>query len=170
MGGHCIPVDPFYLTWKARQFGFETRFIELAGAMNESMPAYVVRTAERALEREGKSLRGARVLVLGVAYKRDVDDLRESPALTILELLQRAGAEAAYNDPFFAHVGSGRKYDLRMASTPLERLGEFDCAIIVTDHTSYDYASIVRESKLVIDSRNATRHVSLPDRLKVVRC
>ena len=170
VGGHCIPVDPFYLTWKARQFGFETRFIELAGAMNESMPAYVVRTAERALEREGKSLRGARVLVLGVAYKRDVDDLRESPALTILSLLQRAGAEAAYNDPFFAHVGSGRRYDLRMASTPLERLGEFDCTIIVTDHTSYDYARIVRESKLVIDSRNATRHVPLPDRARVVRC
>ena len=134
------------------------------------MPAYVVRTAERALEREGKALRGARVLVLGVAYKRDVDDLRESPALTILSLLQRAGAEAAYNDPFFAHVGSGRKYDLRMASTPLDRLGEFDCCIVVTDHTSYDYARIVAESKLVIDSRNATRHLPPPDRMKVVRC
>ena len=179
VGGHCIPVDPFYLTWKARQFGFETRFIELAGAMNESMPAYVVRTAERALERgtpaqagsperPGIPLRGARVLVLGIAYKRDVDDLRESPALTILSLLQRAGAHVAYNDPFFPHVGSGRKYDLRIASTPLTELSTFDCTIIVTDHTTYDYAQIVAASHLVIDSRNATRH--LPPSPKVVRC
>ncbi len=167
VGGHCIPVDPFYLTWKARQFGFETRFIELAGAMNESMPAYVVRTAERALERAGVRLRGARVLVLGVAYKRDVDDLRESPALTILELLQRAGAEVAYNDPFFPHVGSGRKYDLRMESTGLERVGEFDCVMIVTDHSSYDYGAIVREARLVVDSRNATRGIAGEN---VVRC
>ena len=181
VGGHCIPVDPFYLTWKARQFGFETRFIELAGAMNESMPAYVVRTAERALERgtpaqagsperPGIPLRGARVLVLGIAYKRDVDDLRESPALTILSLLQRAGAHVAYNDPFFPTVGSGRKYDLRMASTPLDRLPEFDCTIIVTDHSTYNYPEIVAASKLVIDSRNATRHIPLPDAAKIVRC
>ena len=170
VGGHCIPVDPFYLTWKARQFGFETRFIELAGAMNESMPAYVVQTADRALERAGLSLRGAKVLVLGVAYKRDVDDLRESPALTILELLQRAGASVAYNDPYFPHVGSGRKYDLRMASTPLTELPQFDCVIIVTDHSAYDYTEIIRKSRLVIDTRNATRHIPPPDAAKVVRC
>ena len=170
VGGHCIPVDPFYLTWKARQFGFETKFVELAGAMNESMPAYVVQTTERALQRAAKPLRGAKVLVLGVAYKRDVDDLRESPALTILELLQRAGAHVAYNDPFFPTVGSGRKYDLRMASTPLDRLAEFDCAIIVTDHSAYDYDRIVAESNLVIDSRNATRAIAMPAAAKIVRC
>ena len=136
--------------------------------MNESMPAYVVKTAERALERAGVMLAGAKVMVLGVAYKRDVDDLRESPALTILELLQRAGAEVAYNDPYFAQVGTGRKYDLRMVSTSLERLGEFDCTIIVTDHSVYDYGQIVRDSRLVIDSRNATRGVQ--GATNVVRC
>ena len=167
VGGHCIPVDPFYLSWKARQLGFETKFIELAGATNEAMPAYVVTTAERALARTGLSLAKAKVLVLGVAYKRDVDDLRESPALTVIELLRRAGAEVSYNDPFFPVVGSGRKYDLRMASTPLERVAEFDCVMILTDHSEYDYAKIVREAKLVIDSRNATK---LIESAKIVRC
>ena len=167
VGGHCIPVDPFYLSWKARQLGFETKFIELAGATNEAMPAYVVATAARALERVGKDLAGAKVLVLGVAYKRDVDDLRESPALTVIELLRRGGAAVSYNDPYFPAVGSGRKYDLRMASTPLERVGEFDCLMILTDHSEYDYVRIVREAKLVIDSRNATK---LIDSDKIVRC
>ena len=170
MGGHCIPVDPFYLTWKAKQFGFETKFIELAGAMNEAMPAYVVKTAERALERNGVALAAASVLVLGVAYKRDVDDLRESPALTVIELLRKAGARVEYNDPFFAWVGSGRRYEIRMQSTPLEELGRFDCVVIVTDHSSYDYARIVRESRLVVDSRNATRSIEGVDSAKIVRC
>jgi len=168
VGGHCIPVDPFYLTWKARQFGFETKFIELAGAMNESMPAYVVKTAERALERNGVNLRDAEVLVLGVAYKRDVDDLRESPSLTVINLLRDAGATVAYNDPYFPRVGSGRKYDLKMESTPLDQLGRFDCVLIMTDHSAYDYVRIVAESRLVIDSRNATR--AIPASAKVVRC
>lgn len=167
VGGHCIPVDPFYLTWKARQFGFETKFIELAGAMNESMPAYVVRTAERALERASITLRGAQVLVLGVAYKRDVDDLRESPALTVIDLLRVAGANVAYNDPFFPRVGTGRHYDLQMESTPLEHLDRFDCVLIITDHSAYDYAAIVDASRLVIDSRNATRSLASA---KIVRC
>lgn len=167
VGGHCIPVDPFYLTWKAKQFGFETKFIELAGAMNESMPAYVVKTAERALERNGTALKGANLLVLGVAYKRDVDDLRESPALTIIELLRGAGAEVSYNDPFFPRVGAGRKYALQMESTPLEDLGRFDGVLIVTDHSSYDFSRIVEQAKLVIDSRNATRQIDSP---KIVRC
>ena len=170
VGGHCIPVDPFYLTWKAKQFGFETKFIELAGAMNEAMPAYVVKTAERALERNGVALADASVLVLGVAYKRDVDDLRESPALTVIELLRKAGARVEYNDPFFAWVGSGRRYEIRMQSTPLEELGRFDCVVIVTDHSSYDYARIVRESRLVVDSRNATRSIEGVDSAKIVRC
>ncbi len=167
VGGHCIPVDPFYLTWKAEQYGLSTRFIELAGEVNESMPLYVVETAARALERNGVALKGAKVLVLGVAYKRDVDDLRESPSLTIIELLQKAGAEVAYNDPFFPEVGRGRKYALNLTSTPLSDLAEFDCVVIATDHSEYNYEKIVAESRLVIDSRNATRGY---DSEKIVRC
>jgi UDP-N-acetyl-D-glucosamine dehydrogenase len=167
VGGHCIPVDPFYLTWKARQFGFETKFIELAGAMNEAMPAYVVKTAECALERNGTALKGAKVLVLGVAYKRDVDDLRESPSLTIIELLRAGGAHVSYNDPFFDRVGTGRKYDLQMESTPLTDLASFDCVLIATDHSVYNYETIVADSRLVIDSRNATRSIVSP---RIVRC
>lgn len=167
VGGHCIPVDPFYLSWKAKQFGFATRFIELAGEVNESMPAYVVETIRRALERAGTPLRGASVLVLGVAYKRDVDDLRESPALQILEILQKEGARVDYNDPFFPKVGRGRHYSLNMESTPLENLERFDCVLIVTDHSEYDYERIVRDAKLVVDSRNATRSIKSD---KIVRC
>ncbi len=167
VGGHCIPVDPFYLTWKAKQFGFETKFIELAGEVNESMPAYVVQTTRRALERGGKLLKGARVLVLGVAYKRDVDDLRESPALTVMQLLLVAGAEVAYNDPYFPRVGTGRRYALQMESTPLEQIRHFDCVLILTDHSAYDFEKIVAEAQLVIDSRNATRSIHSP---KVVHC
>ena len=167
VGGHCIPVDPFYLSWKAEQYGFSTRFIELAGEVNESMPLYVVQTAARALERKGILLSDARVLVLGVAYKRDVDDLRESPSLTIIELLQKAGAKVAYNDPFFETVGHGRKYALNLTSTPLTELSTFDCVLIATDHSSYDYESIVEQSRLVVDSRNATRACDSP---RIVRC
>ena len=170
VGGHCIPVDPFYLTWKARQFGFETRFIELAGAMNESMPAYVVQTTRRALERAGLTLAGSKVLVLGVSYKKDVDDLRESPALIILDLLQRAGAHVAYNDPYFPHVGSGRHYDLQMNSTPLTDLERFACTLIVTDHSTYNYEQIVANANLVIDTRNATRNLPPHLQAKVTRC
>jgi UDP-N-acetyl-D-glucosamine dehydrogenase len=167
VGGHCIPVDPFYLTWKAKQFGFETRFIALAGEVNESMPGYVVKATESALKRAGLLITGATVLVLGVAYKRDVDDLRESPALTIIELLQEAGAFVSYNDPFFPKVGQGRKYRLHMKSTPLDRIPEFDCVLIATDHSAYDYEAIVQASKLVIDTRNATRGIVSE---KIVRC
>ena len=167
VGGHCIPVDPFYLTWKAKQFGFRTRFIELAGEVNESMPAYVVETARRALERAGQTLTGAKVLVLGVAYKRDVDDLRESPALTVIQLLLAAGAEVAYNDPYFPRVGAGRRYALQMESTPLEQVGRFDCVLILTDHSVYDFPKIVAGARLVIDSRNATKSIVSA---KIVRC
>lgn len=167
VGGHCIPVDPFYLSWKAEQYGFSTRFIELAGEVNESMPGYVVQTAKRALERQGVALPGAKVLVLGVAYKSDVDDLRESPSLTIIELLKREGAEVAYNDPFFPTVGHGRKYALNLASTPLDNVDSFDCVLIATDHSAYDYETIVNASRLVVDSRNATKALVSP---KIVRC
>jgi UDP-N-acetyl-D-glucosamine dehydrogenase len=166
-GGHCIPVDPFYLSWRAEQLGFPTRFIELAGEVNESMPRAVVETVERQLQAAGCGLSGSPVLVLGVAYKRDVDDLRESPALVVIDMLRHAGAKVEYNDPYFPAIGRGRHYDLGMKSTPLEELGRFDCVVIVTDHSSYDYAAIVRESRLVVDSRNATRGIASP---KIVRC
>jgi UDP-N-acetyl-D-glucosamine dehydrogenase len=167
VGGHCIPVDPFYLSWRAEQLGFPTRFIELAGEVNESMPRAVVETVERQLQAAGCGLSGSPVLVLGVAYKRDVDDLRESPALVVIDMLRHAGAKVEYNDPYFPAIGRGRHYDLGMKSTPLEELGRFDCVVIVTDHSSYDYAAIVRESRLVVDSRNATRGIASP---KIVRC
>ena len=167
LGGHCIPVDPYYLSWKAKEFDFQARFIELAGDVNTAMPYHVVASVSGALNREKKALNGAKVLVLGVAYKKDIDDLRESPSLTIIELLQHEGAEVSYNDPYVAFVGKGRKYDLQMKSTPLDNLGQYDCVLIVTDHSDYDYARIVRESKLVVDSRNATRGIHAPN---IVRC
>jgi UDP-N-acetyl-D-glucosamine dehydrogenase len=167
LGGHCIPIDPFYLSWRARQFGFATRFIELAGEVNEAMPQHVLDTLTAALQAHGTALAGAKVLVLGVAYKKDVDDLRESPALVIIEMLRVAGAAVSYNDPFFPRVGSGRKYDLQMESAPLTDLAAYDCVLIVTDHSSYDYAEIVAGSRLVIDTRNATRGIVSP---KIIRC
>lgn len=167
LGGHCIPIDPFYLSWKAKQYDFHTRFIELAGEINGQMPYYVVDATAAALNEHRKPLKGSRVLVLGMAYKRDIDDLRESPSLTIIELLQRRGALVEYNDPFFPTVGRGRHYDLHMKSTPLDKIGEYDCVIIVTDHSSYDYKAIVREAQLVVDTRNATRGIDSP---KIIRC
>jgi UDP-N-acetyl-D-glucosamine dehydrogenase len=167
IGGHCIPLDPFYLSWKAREFDFHTRFIELAGEINLSMPYHIVRFTSEALNRQKKALNGSTVLVLGMAYKKDVDDLRESPSLTIVELLQKEGAQVSYNDPYFPFVGRGRKYDLQMSNTPLDEVGNFDCVVIVTDHSDYDYEKIVREAKLVIDTRNATRGISAGN---IVRC
>jgi UDP-N-acetyl-D-glucosamine dehydrogenase len=131
------------------------------------MPYYVVDETAAALNERRKPLKGSRVLVLGMAYKRDIDDLRESPSLTIIELLQRRGALVDYNDPFFPTVGRGRHYDLHMRSTPLEKIAEYDCVLIVTDHSSYDYAAIVRDGQLVVDTRNATRGIDSP---KIVRC
>jgi len=167
LGGHCIPVDPFYLSWKAKEWDFRTRFIELAGEINTNMPYHVIESVAKALNRQKKAVNGSKVLVLGVAYKRDIDDLRESPALTIIELLQKEGAEVSYNDPYFPEVGRGRKYDLQMKCAPLDNLGAYDCVLIVTDHSDYDYAKIVRESKLVVDTRNATKGISSS---KIVPC
>jgi UDP-N-acetyl-D-glucosamine dehydrogenase len=167
LGGHCIPVDPFYLSWKAKEWDFHTRFIELAGEINSNMPYHVIESVVKALNREKKALNGAKVLVLGVAYKRDIDDLRESPALTIIELLQKDGAQVSYNDPYFPTVGKGRKYDLQMKCAPLENLGQYDCTLIVTDHSDYDYAKIVEQSQLVVDTRNATKGIRNP---KIVHC
>ncbi len=160
LGGHCIPIDPFYLSWKAKQFDFRTRFIELAGEVNLAMPYYVIEKTAFALNEFRKCLKGAHVLVLGVAYKRDIDDLRESPSLTIIELLRKAGVHVAYNDPFFPKVGRGRHYDLNMTCSPLNDLAQYDAVIIVTDHSSYDYPRIVAESKIVVDTRNATKGIT----------
>lgn len=167
LGGHCIPIDPFYLSWKARQFDFHTRFIELAGEVNSYMPYFVLEQTTGALNEHGKPLKGSKVMVLGVAYKKDVDDLRESPALTIIELLRKRGAKVFYNDPYFARVGQGRHYDLNMENTPVDELGQYDAVLIVTDHSDYDYERIVRESKLVVDTRNATRGIKSD---KIVHC
>jgi UDP-N-acetyl-D-glucosamine dehydrogenase len=167
LGGHCIPVDPFYLSWKAKEWDFRTRFIELAGEINTNMPYHVLASVGGALNGQKKSVNGARVLILGVAYKRDIDDLRESPALTIIELLQKEGAEVSYHDPYFPFIGKGRKYDLQMTRTELVNLEQYDCVVIVTDHSNYDFRKIVREAKLVVDTRNATKGIDSP---KVVRC
>ena len=167
LGGHCIPVDPFYLSWKAKEFDFHTRFIELAGEINTAMPYHVIASVVQALNQKKKALNGAKILVLGVAYKKDIDDLRESPALTIIELLQKDGAEVSYNDPYFPMIGRGRKYNLQMKRSELTNLGQYDCVLIVTDHSDYDYAKIVAESQLVVDTRNATKGIKSE---KVVHC
>ncbi len=167
LGGHCIPIDPFYLSWKAKQFDFQTRFIELAGEVNLAMPYFVVENIIEAMSQRGSALHGSRVLVLGMAYKRDIDDLRESPSLTIIELLQKRGALVEFNDPFFPYVGRGRKYALNMTCTPLEKIPEFDCVVIVTDHSQYDYADIVAKARLVVDTRNATKGI---EGANIVRC
>ncbi len=167
LGGHCIPVDPFYLSWKAKEFDFRTRFIELAGEINTSMPYHVLAAVSRALNQRKKALNGAKILVLGVAYKRDVDDLRESPALTIIELLQHESAEVSYHDPYFPKIGKGRKYDLQMTCASLDHLGQYDCVLIITDHSDYDYETIVNQSQLVVDTRNATRGIASD---KIVHC
>jgi UDP-N-acetyl-D-glucosamine dehydrogenase len=167
LGGHCIPIDPFYLSWKAREFDFHTRFIELAGQVNTGMPYFVIEKIGSALNDRCKAVRGSRILILGLAYKRDIDDLRESPSLTIIELLREKGAIVSYNDPFFASVGRGRHYALNMTNTPMENLDQFDAVVIVTDHSSYDYAAIVEQSQLVVDTRNACKGMDSPN---IVRC
>ncbi|MGE5084520.1 MAG: nucleotide sugar dehydrogenase [Acidobacteriota bacterium] len=167
LGGHCIPVDPFYLSWKAKEWDFRTRFIELAGEINTNMPYHVLASVTGALNSHKKSVNGARVLVLGVAYKKDIDDLRESPSLTIIELLQKQGAQVSYHDPYFPFIGRGRKYDLQMKCAELKNLGQYDCVVIVTDHSDYDFEGIVQEAQLVVDTRNATRGMDSP---KIVRC
>ncbi len=167
LGGHCIPIDPFYLSWKAKEFDFNTRFIELAGEVNEAMPDFIVQQVARALNGQKKPLNGSRILMLGMSYKKDIDDLRESPSLTIIELLREQGAEVAYNDPYHPKVGRGRHYNLNMTSTPLNDLQQYDCVLIVTDHSDYDYQAIANEAKLVVDTRNATKHIRADH---VVRC
>ena len=172
LGGHCIPVDPYYLSWKAREYDFAARFIELAGEVNTAMPYHVIEALATALNQRQKSIKGSRVLLLGVAYKKDVDDLRESPSLKLLELLTQRGALIEYNDPYFPALHRMRHYDFsKMRSVPLapESLAAYDCVLIATDHSSYDYDAIVCHASLVVDSRNATRRVK-QHREKIVLC
>ncbi len=172
LGGHCIPIDPFYLSWKAREFDFATRFIDLAGEINTAMPYHVVDAVSNALNDRQKSVKGSRILVFGVAYKKDVDDLRESPALKILQLLRDRGAHVDYHDPYFARLHRMRHYDFsNMRSVPIDskNLAAYDCVVITTDHSGYNYQEIVNEAQLVVDSRNATRWVR-EKREKIVLC
>jgi len=170
LGGHCIPIDPFYLTWKARQYGMPTRFIELAGEINTDMPHYVVQKTMDALNGQSKSMKGSRVLVLGLAYKPDVDDVRESPSLELIELLRDRGAKVDYNDPYIHQTHKQRKYDLKMVSKKLtaKMLAGYDAVVIATNHSAYDYKWIVRHAQLVVDSRNATAGVRV-GRSKIVK-
>jgi UDP-N-acetyl-D-glucosamine dehydrogenase len=159
LGGHCIPIDPFYLSWKAREYDFATRFIELAGEVNEGMPYFVVRSTMDALNDCKKSINGSRILVLGVAYKKDIDDLRESPALIIIEEFRRKGAVVDYHDPYFPKVGAGRHYHLDMECASLDAIADYDAVVIVTDHSEYKWRDIVKAAKLVVDTRNATKGI-----------
>jgi UDP-N-acetyl-D-glucosamine dehydrogenase len=162
LGGHCIPIDPFYLTWKAREYGMPTRFVELAGEINSSMPRYVLSRVMEALNEQGKALKGANVLLVGVTYKPNVDDMRESPALEIMELLGMRGAEISYHDPFYPQMRGFRKYDVHFDSVSLDRehLKAADCVLIVTNHSNIDYQLIVDAASLVVDTRNACAGVS----------
>ncbi|MFQ5558972.1 MAG: nucleotide sugar dehydrogenase [Nitrospinota bacterium] len=156
LGGHCIPIDPFYLTWKAREYEIPTRFIELAGEINVSMPRYVVGKVMSALNQHKKSLRGSRILILGLAYKKDIDDIRESPSLKLIELLAEGGAKVDFNDPYVSRTHKMRKYNFQMKSVPLTpaKLEKYDCVLVATDHTKYDRKFIYKHSKLLVDTRN----------------
>jgi UDP-N-acetyl-D-glucosamine dehydrogenase len=170
LGGHCIPIDPFYLTWIARKFGMPTRFIELAGEINTSMPAYVVNKVADALNEHGKPVKGSKILILGMAYKKDVDDPRESPGFELMDLLLARGALLTYNDPHIPVLPSMRHFPhLKMSSVALtpECLRSQDCVLIVTDHSAYDWSWIVQHAPLLVDTRNATRHV-VANRGKIV--
>lgn len=155
LGGHCIPIDPFYLTWKAREYGVHTRFIELAGEINSAMPKWVIGKMTDALNEKGKALRGSRILILGVAYKKNVDDPRESPSIELMELLHAKGAQIAYSDPHIPVFPRMREhyFDLKSLELTAAALGEFDCVIIGTNHDAFDYALIQKHAKLIIDTR-----------------
>jgi UDP-N-acetyl-D-glucosamine dehydrogenase len=170
LGGHCIPIDPFYLSWKAREYEQSAKFIELAGQINTSMPEYVVEKVVRAINDAGKSIRGARVLVLGLAYKKDIDDLRESPSVTLIEILKKRGAKVDYNDPFILKTHRQREHNLRMSSKRFDArtLKTYECVLIATDHSCYDYDAIVRNARLVVDTRNACANVTT-GRHKIVK-
>ncbi|MCX7724108.1 MAG: nucleotide sugar dehydrogenase [Thermodesulfovibrio sp.] len=162
LGGHCIPIDPFYLTWKAREYDLSTRFIELAGEINTNMPYYVVEKTTNALNNRGKSIKGAKILILGIAYKKDVDDARESPSLKLIELFEKKGAIVDYNDPYISRIPKTRKFKFEKHSIELiaENIAKYDCIVIATDHSTYDPQFIVNNSSLVIDTRGITRQIN----------
>jgi UDP-N-acetyl-D-glucosamine dehydrogenase len=155
LGGHCIPIDPFYLSWKTRQSGIEARFIELAGYVNGQMPHFVVEKVQNALNDRGKAVKGSRIHILGVAYKRDIDDVRESPALDIIHLLQRRGATVTYSDPYVPSIRM--ENETLFAKDPVTSVAEADCCVVVTDHKTVDYGPIVKQAALIVDTRNALR-------------
>lgn len=170
VGGHCIPIDPFYLTWKAREYDFHTRFIELAGEVNVEVSYYVVNKVTRALNKENKSLKDAKIFVLGVAYKKDIDDLRESPALKIMELLRKQGANITYHDPFIPVIEPHGGSTIQLESIELtdEVLADADCVLILTDHSTVDYEQVAAVAKLVIDTRYATKNIQ-ENREKIIK-
>lgn len=155
LGGHCIPIDPFYLTWKAREYGVNTRFIELAGEVNRAMPEWVVNKIAAALNESGKAIKGSRILVLGIAYKKNVDDVRQSPAAQIMELLRERGALLSYSDPHVPAFPKMREHQFDLKSTPpgAESLSRQDCVVLVTDHDAFDYEAIAAHAKLLVDTR-----------------
>lgn len=155
LGGHCIPIDPFYLTWKAREFGLHTRFIELAGDVNSSMPNYVISKVSSALNNKKKSINGSRILVLGIAYKRNVDDMRESPSVVLMEKLRELGAEISYSDPHIPVFPKMREHHFELASAPLTResLAQYDCVLLATDHDKFDYDLLKQNARLIVDAR-----------------
>lgn len=170
VGGHCIPIDPFYLTWKARQYDFHTRFIELAGEINVEVSYYVINKVIQALNSNNKSLKDAKILVLGVAYKKDIDDVRESPALKIMELLRKNGANISYHDPYIPEIEPHGGSTVQLESMPLtdDALAQADCVLILTDHSTVDYDRVVTYAQTVVDTRNATKDVA-ENREKIVK-
>lgn len=159
LGGHCIPIDPFYLSWKAKQSGFEPRFIELAGEVNSKMPHHVVFKVMDAMNEHKKSLKGSRILLMGMAYKKDINDVRESPALDIMKLLQEKGARVAYHDPFIPRISLNGARPIRSVPLSKKELGSYDCVVIVTDHSGIDYQEVARHAALVVDTRNVLKKV-----------
>jgi UDP-N-acetyl-D-glucosamine dehydrogenase len=170
LGGHCIPIDPFYLSWKAKRYDVTARFIELAGELNVAMPYYVISKIADALNEKGKAIRNSKILVLGLAYKKDVDDLRESPSIILIEQLEHRGAKVDYNDPHIPTTHKQREHDLKKKSVPITpaNLKKYDLVVISTDHTAYDYNIIVKHARAVVDTRNATKNVT-ENRQKILK-
>ncbi len=171
LGGHCIPIDPYYLTWKAREYDFHTKFIELAGEINTNMPYYVVGKITDGLNKQGKCITRSKILVLGLSYKKDIDDTRESPSLKLIELLSEKGAHVDFNDPYIPRTKKMRMYDLKKSSVPLtaESLKNYDCVVVATDHSCYDYDFVLKHATLVVDTRNATNGAALNGKCTLIK-
>jgi UDP-N-acetyl-D-glucosamine dehydrogenase len=165
LGGHCIPVDPLYLSWKLRTLKYEARFITLADEINSNMPHLVVEKTQDALNGDKKAINGSKVLVLGIAYKKDIDDLRESPALDVIELLQQKGAVVSYHDPYCPEVQIGEH---KLKSVPFDKLDSYDAVVVVTDHSNVDYKSVAAKARVVIDTRNAMKNVKTDARARII--